>query len=205
MVGVGVTKAKSGLKVSTDAPEHATHVPFGTSVTFSVQVVDSNDDPVAEKGIKLTISTFESDTDGNTRSGSQIHKTDASGRVEITRSYDDPDEDDDNADITLSVILRADDAGLLEDDTETDDVDESMPRIGLLTWSDSKAEAQTLVLGQSVAYHEASDTGGGVRHSVTATLLDQYGDPVSGAPIHFWSDANNGNRRQQRGTRLRLR
>ena len=114
--------------------------------------------------------------------------------MEITRSYDDPDEDDDNADVTLTVTLTADDAGLLDDgDASTDDSE----TVGSLTWSDGKAAAQTLVLGQSVAYHEASDTGGGVRHSVTATLLDQYGDPVSGAPIHFWSDANNGNRRAE--------
>ena len=197
MVGVGVTKRKTSLKVGTDAPEHATHVPFGTSVTFSVQVVDSNDDPVAEKGIAVTLMTNEIDTDKNERNAKQTHKTDASGRVEITRSYDDPDEDDESADVTLKVTLTADDAGLLpaDDDTTTEGMDESMPVVGWLTWSDGKAAAQTLVLGQSVAYHEASDTGGGVRHSVTATLLDQYGDPVSGAPIHFWSDGNNGNRR----------
>ena len=99
MVGVGVTKRKTSLKVGTDAPEHATHVPFGTSVTFSVQVVDSNDDPVAEKGIAVTLMTNETDTDKNKRSATQTHKTDASGRVEITRSYDDPDEDDESADV----------------------------------------------------------------------------------------------------------
>ena len=119
--------------------------------------------------------------------------------MEITASYDDPDEDDDNADVTLTVTLTADDAGLLVDDTDTADVDESMKTIGSLTWSDSKAAAQTLVLGQSIAYHESSAKGGGVRHSVTATLLDQYGDPVSGAPINFWSDANNGNRENDDG------
>ena len=80
-----------------------------------------------------------------------------------------------------------------------------MPVVGSLTWSDSKAAAQTLVLGQSVAYHEASDMGGGVRHSVTATLLDQYGDPVAGAPIDFWSDANNGNREWRTQTEILLR
>ena len=203
MVGVGVSKRKTGLEVATDAPEHATHVPFGTTVVFSVQVVDNDDDPVAEKDVKLTILTIETQVVDekitNTRRATQTHKTDESGRVELSYSYNDPDPEEgaNDPDVSLSVTLMADDAGLLpaDDDLETPGVNEAMPLIGWLTWSDGKARPQTLALGQSIAYHEASDTGGGVRHSVTATLVDQYGDPVAGAPIRFWSDANNGNRR----------
>ena len=62
----------------------------------------------------------------------------------------------------------------------------------MVTWTDSKPVATKLTLSQSVAYHEASRDASGVRHTVQATLVDQYGDPVSGVKIRFWSNANNG-------------
>ena len=44
----------------------------------------------------------------------------------------------------------------------------------------------------SVDYRLASDEGGGVRHTVFATLTDRYGHPVSGVLVYFFSDADNG-------------
>ena len=63
--------------------------------------------------------------------------------------------------------------------------------VAVITWSDDDAVATSLSLSQSVSYHLASDAGGGVRHTVTATLTDQYGDPVPGVVVNFWSNANN--------------
>jgi hypothetical protein len=40
-----------------------------------------------------------------------------------------------------------------------------------------------------------------VRHTVTATLTDQYGDPVSGVPVNFWSDAIVGDYGEAEGVR----
>ena len=58
-------------------------------------------------------------------------------------------------------------------------------------WSDRDSVAWELTLSQNINYHEADDEGSGERHTVKATLVDQYGDAVSGAKIRFWSNANN--------------
>lgn len=193
MVGVGVTKAAASLKDSTDAKANATHVPFGTTVTFSVQVIDGDKDPVSQADLDVRLDESRMDADGMTI-GTRVHslKTDASGQVSIPITINDPDADEDSGEVTVTVNRRTGfDGELLTDDSETTDRDESLlgVEVGSLTWSDDKAAASTLILSQSVAYHETSAKS--VRNSVTATLLDQYGDPVSGAPIHFWSNANN--------------
>ena len=60
-------------------------------------------------------------------------------------------------------------------------------------WSDRDSVPWDLTISQSIAYHEASDEGSGVRHTVRATLVDQYGDPLPNEKVRFWSSANNGN------------
>ena len=82
----------------------------------------------------------------------------------------------------------------------TGDVDESQPVVAMITWSDDDPKATSLKLSQSINYHVASDAGGGVRHTVTATLTDQYGDPMPGVTVHFWSNAIVGDRGSAGGT-----
>ena len=185
MVGVSVTKAKASLKQSHDAA--ASTVPFGETVTITIQAVDGADgkgDPVAEADVEMTITTVETSGMTNERTSVQEHKTDASGRVELTFSYDDPDPDA-NDDNVMVVVTRAKITGL-----DAADADDPVS-VATVTWSDDDAVATSLTLSQSVAYHLASDKGGGVRHTVTATLTDQYGDPISGVLVNFWSNANN--------------
>ena len=59
-----------------------------------------------------------------------------------------------------------------------------------LVWSRDAREPTTLVLSQTLAYHTAEASG--ARNRVTATLLDQYGDPVRGETVHFRSDDSDG-------------
>ena len=57
-----------------------------------------------------------------------------------------------------------------------------------LVWSDEDEVPTSLVLEQTVDHHQASDSGSGGRNTVTATLVDQYGDPIRSEKIHFFSD-----------------
>ena len=61
-----------------------------------------------------------------------------------------------------------------------------------MVWSDEAAEPATLTLSQAVSYHEASDTGRGVTNTVTAALVDQYGEPISRKRLSFFSDDQDG-------------
>jgi hypothetical protein len=130
------------------------------------------------------------------------YKTDASGRIELPFSADDPDTDKGavntvtlDFDVTLNAddsigtvdtessgLMPDDDSGLVENDADTD---------AMVSWTDAKSKASNLSISQSVTYHEASKDASGVRHTVQATLVDQYGDPVRGVKVRFWSDANN--------------
>ena len=65
------------------------------------------------------------------------------------------------------------------------------PSSATVDWSDRDPLPWSLSISQSVSYHEASDEGSGVRNTVRATLVDQYGDPVSGAKVRFWSEGDN--------------
>lgn len=190
MVGVGITKAKKSIKQSHDAA--ASTVEFGTTVTITLQLVDGADgkgDPVSEADVEISVT--EAAMGGVNESRTRTLKTDASGKVELTASFDDPDADNDDADVTLTVTR----SGVADLDFTDDDppVTPEMVDVATIIWSDDKAVATSLSLSQSVSYHLASDAGGGVRHTVTATLTDQYGDPVSGVLVNFWSNANNSN------------
>ena len=57
-------------------------------------------------------------------------------------------------------------------------------------WSRDAREPTTLVLSQTLTYHTAEASG--ARNRVTATLIDQYGDPVRGETVHFRSDDSDG-------------
>ena len=204
-IGVGVTKAKASIKTSHDAA--ASTVEFGTTVTVTLQLVDKEGgkgDPVSEAEVEISLDTSEV-SGNNTRSSSQTHETDDSGKVELTFSFNDPDEDADSDEVTVTVTLTDDAtaADLRPDDdpdTTGDDEDESQPVVAMITWSDNDSKATSLSLSQSVNYHVASDAGGGVRHTVTATLTDQYGDPMPGVTVHFWSNAIVGDRGSVGGT-----
>jgi hypothetical protein len=123
----------------------------------------------------------------NTRTTEAVHKTDAAGRIEVSYSADDPDSDNKNQDeITLTLTITVEDAPELkikatDGDADTDDIQ--------AIWSDDDSEAETLALAQAVKYHETDDDG--VRNTVTATLVDQYGDPIKNKKVALWSDADN--------------
>ena len=180
-----VSKSPDGFLLTDDMPKGAQRLPFGASVTFTFQVVDEDDKPVAVEDAEIRVQT-EQENDG--RRGQErvrTYTTDASGRVQLTFRLTDPDSDsnDPHGELYLDV-LRHDYRRVT--DKSTVKIASAGTR---LLWSDEDAEAATVLLEQSSAYSTASDTG---RNRVTATLLDQYGDPVRGKRIHFTSTDEDG-------------
>ena len=195
------TEPADALLVTDDMKENAKKLKFGDSVTFTFQVVDEYDDPVADEDREIVITIVEAETGtSNTRTAASTMSTDAAGRLELTYSQDDPDPDEDGNEVTLdvdivdiaprpgeSLLAVVDDTalGIVAADTQVGAAVDDGDR--LVIWTDADAVASTLTLDQSVEYHEASNEGSGVRNTARATLVDQYGDPIPKAKVSFWS------------------
>ena len=167
------------FKVTYDFPEEATKVPFGRWVTVIFQLVDEDDNPVREKGVEIRVRSVEKNGNRVDRERTRTHTTDSSGEVRLRFRQTDPDSRDGDPDATLDIYVERHDL---------DEIDPT-PRV---QWSDEDDEPNTLVVRQSVHYHQATDSGRGGRHTVTATLYDQYGDPVRGHRVHFTSNDPDG-------------
>ncbi len=180
------SKAASNLLMTDDMREGSTAVRYGTTVTFTFQVVDEDEKPIREEDAEFRIETIEENEGRQTIRRARTYSTDSSGQVEISFRLSDPDSDDG-------------DQGSLKIDVPTSDydvLDKTTVRItsgsNRVRWSDADAEPSRLVLEQQSVYSTASSSGNGARNRVTATLLDQYGNPVRGKRIHFTSDDEQG-------------
>ena len=170
--------------VTDDLHPEATMVPFGDWVTITFQAVDDDENPVAEEDLEVTMRIIER-RDGRTTDPTKTYDTDSSGRFELRFRHTDPDSrHGDTATLRLNIRNRDLD---IEDETAT-----NVASGGTLAWSDESADASVMLLEQTVPYHRPSGSGRGARNSVTATLLDQYGDPVRGKEIHFTSGDREG-------------
>ena len=192
--------------VSDDLKKGATRLEFGDTVTYTIQVVDTNGDPVEAEGLGVQVTatvddttSAEGQTDGalrNVMETTQVtYKTDAAGRVTFDFTEPDPDDDEDSNDrVTLSVTIAAaadnpvplDSSAFTIKATDIDGTDGFPIQI---MWSDEAALPTTLTLDQAINYHETDSDG--VRNTVTATLVDQFGNPVKDAKVAFWSDVTN--------------
>ena len=181
------TKPPVALKVSNDLNPAAEKVPFGRRVDFTLQLVDRDGERVYEEDVEITVASVERLDGRVTNRRTRTYDTDASGRVELTfplgrfRPVDDGDEG--FLDLTIQ-----DSSGYDVIDVNGDPIPDETVRV---TWSDEDEVPTKLLLEQSVRYREAT-TGSRGRNSVTATLVDQYGNPVRGVEIHFVSEGPNG-------------
>ena len=192
---IDVAKPASQVTVSNDMKDKATVLKFGDTITFTLQVANEDDEPVAQEGLEISVTATMEDTsdgdvadDGALRSDSRtttsVVKTDASGRVELSYTADDPDADEDNQDeMTLTVTLPADLVPAIDTEADADTATDGIQLTAM--WVDNDAVASTLTLSQAVNYHLNNDDG--VRNTVQATLRDQYGDPVRSQKVSFWS------------------
>ena len=180
------------VEVSSDKASNARFLEMGDTASFSLQVVDTDDEPVAIEGLVLVVNVVEM-RNSRMQDVTDEYTTDAHGRVEISFTHDDPragdDRQGDQASVRVVVTDVLDADG--EDYPRIDPTRDTAPSDVTVDWSDRDSLPWELSVSQSVAYHEASDEGSGVRNTVRASLVDQYGDAVSGAKIRFWSNANN--------------
>ena len=192
--------AASSTKLSSDMKEHADVLKFGDTVTFTLQLENEKEEPVASEGSEVSITAEMEDTTplpddapsaddgtGELRPDSETikgtHETDAAGRIEVSYTAVDPDPDEDNQDmITLTLTLVEGDG---TPDIDATDADTNAAGQIVVTWVDNDSVETTLALDQSVAYHEADEDG--ARNTVKATLVDQYGDPIRSKKVGFWS------------------
>ena len=189
------SKAAANFLMTDDMPEGANEVPYGRTVTFTFQLVDEDEKPVSEEDVEIRLGTREENEGRQTLNRTRTYSTDSSGSIELTFRLTDPDPGDDGDDGELKIdVLRADEEVL----------DRTTVRItsggNVLRWSDGDDEPSTLLLEQRSVYTIATDAGSGGRNYVTATLLNQYGDPVRNERIHFTSNDMDGLWEQTGGT-----
>ena len=181
---VGFSKAASQLLVTDNLEEGQTHLQFGETVRVTVQVANEDDEPVAEKDVRVTVAqvtTPDVSKTSETTSSTSTYTTDASGKFELSFTRTDPSSGD-NEDATVALTLSDPSSYTLQDE------DGEAFASKTYTWSDDAGVPAKLVLETRQKYAEASDEGRGAVAAVIATLTDQFGNPVRGQRIHFWSD-----------------
>ena len=192
-VQVTAVEPATDILVTDDLHPKAIKVPYGRSVTFTFQLVDQYEDPVAQEDVEIRI-RIEEERDGrSSRIRTRTYYTDESGEVEFTHSVSDPGSraNDDDTDLTIELLDRSSSSDLgIIDKTAVAVIGDDQRDRKPLPWSSEDDEPFALLLELSPEYHIASERGG--RNRVTAMLVDQYGDPISGKEIHFVSEDEEG-------------
>ena len=176
-------KAADRLVISDDLDDQDKRLRFGNTITFTIQLVDQDGNPIRLEGKNVWLGDDTESANGDSSSRTRVYRTDASGRIQVSFTEEDPDGDTDNKDATLTLRLIGSRFRLVDETTNG-----CASNVCAVVWSDDDPVPTTLVLSQTVDYHEASDRRSGVAHRVTARLLDQYGDPIGREKVRFASD-----------------
>ena len=191
-VEITALEPPTDILVTDNLHPEAIKVPYGRSVDFSLQLVDRFGDPVYEEDVRIQVRIEETRPGSNTRRRTRTYFTDESGEVEFPHSVVDPGSRSNDRDTEVTIeLLDTSDLDVI-DKTAVGVVGDSLRTASPLPWSGEGRDANALVLELSPQYGLASSSGRGGRGRVTATLVDQYGDPVSGREIHFTSEDMNG-------------
>ena len=228
MLEMAFQKGATRLLVSHDLDDDQTKMKFGRTVKVTIQVADEDNNPVAKEDVELTISqtvtsSAKSGQTAGSNSSTNSQKTDASGKIELSFTQNDPtvgNNSDSDATVVLVITDRTanDDIKLKDGEGEDPGAAEAPPtmeddpplsndgmvrfntaddanivRMGL-AWSDDNAipANHTFKLSQRDEYTIASDEGSGAGSSVTATVINEYGEPVGGVAIVFDSNDEDG-------------
>ena len=83
---VSISYAKPAVKaiLTDNLRDNQSMIGLGDSVTFTLQMSDEDDDPVAESGYKVNISVTITGVDGGSSASGLIYTTDEDGKVELT-------------------------------------------------------------------------------------------------------------------------
>ena len=184
---VRTSKPPAALEVTDDMEEGAELLAFGDSITFTLQVVDRDGDPVpVVRTLQIDATT---EVNGVVRnSQSRTYRTDSSGRETFTYRETDPVRSDTDDVIILDFEVSTSDLEV-RDETTLGERDGGGFRA---TWSQEAPEPRTLRIIQKPLFHVASDRDRGAVNSVQALLTDQYGDPVRRREILFSSQDEEG-------------
>ena len=221
MLELAFQKGATRLLVSHDLDDDQTKMKFGRTVKVTIQVADEDNNPVAKEDVSLGISqtvtsAAKQGETGSTNASSSTQKTDASGKIELSFTQTDPTAGN-NGDTDATVVLiitdpdGTDDLVLKNSEGENPaaaEAADSLSNDGMvrlqaeaatavrmgLTWSDDDAnlENHTLKLSQRTEYTLASAEGPGAQSSVTATVTNEYGEPVGGVLVTFNSNDDEG-------------
>ncbi len=187
----GVTRA-TAIKVTDDMKPAAQQLGFGESVTFGFQLVDEDGDHVAFEGIEIDLTARFTGTDSGRTITRLTIETDANGRAEW--SYKGPADPSSASGESANLDLDARADYDFEDETTRGVIDHPTSQADQpIYWSDEEPRSTTLrVTFPNGPYQLASEKGAGSANLVRATLTDQYGDPVAGVRIEFFSDDPDG-------------
>ena len=193
VLNITTRSGATALEVTDDLPPAARMVRFGESVTFTFQMVDEDNDPVARSGVSFTIRVRESRDNGRRFERSTISKeTGPDGGTQLTFRFTDPSSSPGDVarldfDVQSSSGFKVKDSTtirLVKDDRTTGDP--------FLDWADEQPEPTTLKLTLPKEYRVASSDGAGAGAIVRAALTDQYGGPVVREQVVFTSNDRNG-------------
>ena len=175
-------------QVGRPRPDLEYRVRYGTTVTFTLQLLDSRRQPVAREGVGINVSSSITTSDGavlSSRSGPEY--TNRSGRVELPYTRDDPDVRANDPPQTLEWKVQR--GGVFGSSRFVLDPDGNwLHRSGAdaifrVRWDDDAAAATLLSVAPRNPYVMAPSIG--AKGAAVATLLDQYGNPIRNARIEF--------------------
>ena len=179
---IGFAKAASQVLVTDSLDDGQTTSKFGETVTVTLQIADEDDVPVADKGKTVVVAHATEAADGASTSGSSTYTFDADGKIVLEYTLADSNANTTGQSGTVKVTLSGAPTGLPLQDKDGEEFESKTYR-----WSDEAPVPAALQLSARDEFQAASDEGSGVRSSVTATLTDQFGDPIRGKQIRFTS------------------
>ena len=207
----GPANPATAVTAKTDLPMGANRAAFGSTVTVTIQLVDSDGDPAgppADGASYRVVVTRANDRNSQTDADvtapvthteavgrtTNVYNVDASGKATFTITAADPDPTDkDNADGDGS-------------DTATNKIDRvrvsyTVTQVtGPAAGADPSDASQTVVFSDAIAkvtsgavktaasYLAAPTNGGSARNVVTVTVLDQYARPMRGEYVRMSSN-----------------
>ena len=180
---IGFAKAADQTLVTDNLAEGQTHLKFGETATITVQIADEDGVAVADKGKTVVIGHMTTAADGSETSGSSTYTTDADGKIVL--EYTQTDSNTAATGQTAMVVLTLSGAPA---DLPLKDKDGNPFMSKTYRWSDATSVPRNLTISTSDEFALASDEGDGAPGAVTATLTDQFGDPIRDKIISFFSD-----------------
>ena len=210
---IGYIPAPTQMLVTDDLSPNQEKLKLGQTAVFTLQVADADGDPVPERDWQVTVSTTSRNVNGDTSSSTRTYQTDGEGQIRFSFQQSGTSANGETAQVSLQLSATATRSGqaslplvdkttnkrIPADATVPDGPDEDSepdphPDRGryVARWAEEPSQPQKLSVTQRFTFTAASDDGRGAGNRVTALLTDQYGVPIRGKRILFYSDDQQG-------------